>query len=132
MPRVPKQRFDHLSPEERAVVGAPDDFDWQGAIDLPARERPTTQFSVRVDRSTYDGLQTLARIRGTSFSEAVRDALDRYVRAGGRPSLSNVTVTFGDRMLVQVAGARAEVPTTRPDDPEARLVTADVGPVVTH
>lgn len=129
MPRVKKQRFDHLSIAEREVVGAPGDYDWEGGIDLPARARPTIQFSVRVDPITFEALQALSRTRGSTFSDTVRDALDRFVRSGGRPALSNVQVTFGKdhKMLVQVAGGRAEVPTSRRlVDPEDRSFLGDV------
>ena len=115
MPRVRKQRFDHLSFAEKEVVGNPDNYAWGAAIELPARSRPTVQFSVRVDGATYEALQALSKGRGTSFSDTVREALDRFVRNGGRPALSNVLVTYGkvDRMLVHVPGGRAEVPTSR-------------------
>lgn len=123
MPRVKKQVFDHLTSGEREVIGTPEDYDWEGAIHLPARPRPTVQFSVRVDPITFEALQVLAKSRGSTFSDTVRDALDRFVRNGGRPALSNVQVTFGKdhKMLVQVAGGRAEVPTSRRlVDPEDR------------
>lgn len=123
MARVKRQTFDHLTDAERSVVGSPADYEWDTAIELPARGRPTVQFSVRVDPVTFEALQALAKSRGASFSDTVRDALDRFVRNGGRPALANVQVTFGKdhKMLVQVAGGRAELPTSRRRvDPEDR------------
>lgn len=116
MPRPKKQTFEHLSPRERAAVGGPDDYDWDAAGVLPARERPAvTQFSLRVDRVLYDDLQTLAKERGVTLSDVAREALERFARAGGRPAITNVQVSFprDAGLLVQVAGSRAELSSNR-------------------
>jgi hypothetical protein len=116
MPRQKRQAFDHLSPRERAVVGDSDDYAWDAAVSLPARERPAvTQFSLRVDRVLHDGLQALAKERGVTLSDVAREALERFVRAGGRPAITNVQVSFprDAGLLVQVAGSRAELSSSR-------------------
>ena len=134
MPRTRKQSFDHLSAAERQVVGEPADYAWEDAINLPARARPTTvQFSLRVDRDVFESLQKLSRERQETFSDVVREAIDRYVRAGGRPALSNIQVTFRSDlgMLVQVEGGRAEMSSSRrlvdPDERTISLTPAHTG-----
>jgi hypothetical protein len=130
MPRSKKQVLDELSPRERTVVGDADAYDWDAATRLPARERPAvTQFSLRVDKALFEDLQTLARERGVTLSDVAREALERFVRAGGRPAITNVQVSFpsDSGLLVQVAGTRAELsPSRRAASPDER-VTAVVG-----
>lgn len=47
-------RFDHLSPEERAVVGDLLDYDWEHPIEAPApRREARSQFSMRIDPKLY-------------------------------------------------------------------------------
>lgn len=125
MPRPKKQQLDELSPRERAVVGDSDAYDWDGAISLPARERPAvTQFSLRVERGLFDDLQSLARERGVTLSDVAREALERFVRAGGRPAITNVQVSFpkDSGLLVQVVGTRAELsPSRRSASPDERV-----------
>lgn len=132
-----RQAFRRLSPRERAVVGSPRDYDWDHATTLPARTRPESmQFSIRVERDLYGGLQEIARREEATFSDIVRFALRNFVEKGGASSgLSNVVVTFGRvPMLIQVRGQQAEVPANRrtplideriPADPmEAPVTTA--------
>jgi antitoxin component of RelBE/YafQ-DinJ toxin-antitoxin module len=116
MPKTTKQTFDHLSPEERAVVGAPDDYDWAGATSIAQSARPSvTQFSLRVDRALLRQLQAIAHARGMTVSEVARESLERYVRAGGRPAIANIQVSFkpDSGLLVQVKGGRAELAANR-------------------
>ncbi|MEO8570854.1 MAG: ribbon-helix-helix protein, CopG family [Chloroflexota bacterium] len=111
-----KQSFDQLSGAEREVVGNPADYEWNDAIDLPARSRPeSVQFSLRVERETYEGLQAIARERHVTFSDVARDAIARYVRSGGKLALTNVQISFrkDQGMLVQIAGGRAEMTSSR-------------------
>jgi hypothetical protein len=108
--------FERLSPREHAVIGSREDYEWDDPTTLPARERPdTTQFSIRVERDLYEGLQEIARRQGVTFSDAVRFALRNFVRKGGvTTGLSNFVVTFGRvPLLLQVPGQRAEVPANR-------------------
>jgi len=131
MPKKINREFAVLSSTERVVVGTSDDYAWEKAIELPARPRTASvQFSIRVDREVVDALQRLSRERSGTFSETVREALERFVKSGGRPALSNVQVTFGRdyQMLVQVAGGRAEVPTNRRSrDPNERSSLRETG-----
>ena len=124
VPSAKKQTFDQLSDAERAVVGRPDDYDWENAEQLPARARPSTvQFSLRIDRQVFEAVQRMSAERGSTFSESVREAIERYVRSGGRPAFSNVQVTFSPehQLIVQVAGAKAEPPSNRRSyDPDER------------
>jgi hypothetical protein len=135
VPKTRKQKFDHLSPAESQVVGVPDDYDWDHAIDLPARPRSdSVQFSVRVDREAFVCLHAISRERNTTFSDTVREAIARYVRTGGKLALTNVQVSFrrDQGMLVQVPGRRAEVPTSRRQvGPNERAELAGVDPVRT-
>lgn len=110
-----EQSFGRLSARERAVVGSPGDYDWDKSVKLPARAVPdAAQFSLRVERELYLGLQELARREDATFSDVVRHALRSFVRSGGVTGLSNVVVTFGNTpLLLQVQGQRAEVPTNR-------------------
>jgi hypothetical protein len=112
MPRSKKQELGHLSAREREVVGTPEEYDWDDAVQLPSRSRPAvTQFSLRVDQTLFDELQALARERGVTLSDVAREGLELYVRAGGRPALTNVQVSFRSDagLLVQVPGGRAEL-----------------------
>ncbi len=116
MPETRKQTFDHLSPDERAVVGAPDDYDWAGATSVAGSARPSgTQFSLRVDRALLRQLQAIAQERGLTVSEVARESLERYVATGGRPAVANIQVSFkpDSGMLVQVEGGRAELAANR-------------------
>ena len=49
------RNFDHLSDEERAVVGDPADYDWGNRVEVRPAPRPTgrTQFSMRVGETLY-------------------------------------------------------------------------------
>jgi hypothetical protein len=87
---------------------------WDEAVKEPARARPeSVQFSVRVERDLLEGLQEIARRQEMSFSDSVRLALRSYLRNGGSLGLSNVVVTYGARLFLQVPGQRAEVPANR-------------------
>jgi hypothetical protein len=50
-----------------------------------------------------------------TVSEVARESLERYVRAGGRPSVANIQVSFKPDagLLVQVEGGRAELAANR-------------------
>jgi ribbon-helix-helix CopG family protein len=111
-----KAAFEQLSPRERAAIGSRQDYEWDDPTTLPARDRPESmQFSIRVDRELYEGLQEIARRQDVNFSDAVRFALRNFVRKGGVTSgLSNVVVTFGRvPLLLQIPGQRAGVPSNR-------------------
>lgn len=89
MPRTNRQTFDHLSSRERAVVGDPDDYDWEAAISLPARERPAvTHPSV--------GIRTVAPSRSRrasvepKLSKPPFDDDDRLVERGNALGLDPV------------------------------------------
>lgn len=130
MPRKPKQAFDHLSQVERDIVGSPDDYDWEEALDLPARGPQTTQVSVRIERTLLARLQMLARQQAVTVSDVARDALLRYAAAGGPQVVSNLNVSFATdaALLVRVEGGEAEV------SPNRRTGTPDewtVAPVTT-
>ena len=95
MATEPRESFDHLSPQEREIVGDPADYDWESAIELPARRRrsETAQFSLRVERDIQDALARIAQEQGMSFSEAARDALRAYV--GRRPRTLFIELSAG-------------------------------------
>jgi hypothetical protein len=116
MPEIRKQTFDHLSPDERAVVGAPHDYDWAGATSTGATARPdVTQFALRVERALLGGLRRIARANGMTVSEAARESLELYVQMGGRPAAANTQVSFRPDagLLLQVEGGRAELAANR-------------------
>lgn len=116
MPGARKQTFDHLSADERAVVGVAEDYDWAGATTVAGSPRPSfTQFSLRVDRELLGQLQAIAHSRGVTVSDVARESLERYVRAGGRPAVANIQVSFRPDagLLVQVEGGRAELAANR-------------------
>jgi hypothetical protein len=115
MSKVKRQSFEGLSPEERAVVGSPEDYAWNEALDLPARPRlsDSVQFSIRIDRSDMSALQKIAASRETSFSETVRDALRRYVAAGGAPALTNIQVSIGAFGILRTQGRPAQLQPNR-------------------
>jgi hypothetical protein len=121
-----------LSPREREVVGEPEDYEWDETVELPARIRSDmTQFSLRVERALLEGLQALAREQATSLSEIARDALDAYLVTGGRPTISNIQVSFAldAGVLVQVeGGATAQVsPNQRSGSPDKWETLASAG-----
>jgi len=116
MPEIKKQTFESLSPEERAVVGAPDDYDWAGATAVGVSARPdATQFSLRVDRTLLGELRRIAQANGVTVSEAARESLEQYVLTGGRPGAANIQISFRPDagLLVQVEGGRAELAANR-------------------
>lgn len=128
----PESRFPKLSARERAAVGTPGDYAWDEAVKEPARIRPeTVQFSVRVDRDLFEGLQDVATRQDATFSDVVRFAIRNFVRNGGRSGLSNVVVTYGGgSLLVQLPGQRAEVPANRRFvGPDERIPSAGAQPV---
>jgi hypothetical protein len=116
MPEITKQAFENLSPDERAVVGEPDDYDWAAATTVRASVRPeATQFSLRVDRALLDDLRRIAQTNGKTVSEAARESLEQYVLTGGRPAVANIQVSFRPDagLLLQVEGGRAELTANR-------------------
>lgn len=120
MAGVKRQDFSKLSAAERKIVGDPEDYDWEHPTRLAAKVRPSTvQFSLRVEVSLLERLQDLAAACSSTVSEVARDALDRYVESGGRPSISNVLVSFprDAGMLLQVHGGQAVVSPNRIDAP---------------
>ena len=130
--------FDNLSSTERAVVGSGNDYDWEAAVDLPARERPEMrQVSLRLDGELYDSVLRLAEEQRLSFSDVARSAL-RTLVGGGETSVTwNPVITYGfSRLLVSVPGHVPEMPASRrhqqPDErtppaPEAPLSTVASG-----
>lgn len=106
------EAFDHLSAEERAVVGDPDEY--QNAARLPARSvrTETAQFSLRLPRTEFIALQELAARKGVSFSEVAREALSRYVQSGGAPGLTSITIARSAGFLL-AQGSQASLPSNR-------------------
>jgi len=123
MPRAKRQSFDHLSKEERAVVGNPEDYAWESAIDLPARPRQSdsVQFSLRLERADMNALHTIAASRGASFSETVRDAIRRYVAAGGASGLTNIQISVGSVGILRSEGRPAQLQPNRADPETAEM-----------
>lgn len=116
--RDPKQvdrRFDRLSANERAVVGSPGDYDWDGATTSPARPRPDmTQFSLRLERELYDALQVAADRENLRVSDIARAALRSFLYGGSTTARPDLVVSSGNiRMMVQVKGQSAQFPATR-------------------
>lgn len=131
MPRAKRQSFDHLSKEERAVVGNPEDYAWESALDLPARPRQSdsVQFSLRLERADMNALHTIAASRGDSFSETVRDAIRRYVAAGGASGLTNIQISVGSLgRLLRSEGRSAQLQPNRAE-PETAEMRLDERPV---
>ena len=132
MPEIRKQTFNHLSPDERAVVGAPDDYDWAGATSAGATARPdVTQFSLRVERALLGDLRRIAQANGMTVSEAARESLELYVQMGGRPAAANIQVSFRPDagLLVQVEGGRAELTANRRTaSVDERVPVGELGP----
>jgi len=119
MGKARRQSFDALSSDERAVVGDEDDYDWDHALERAPRVRPeTVQFSLRVERDLLAQLQRLARQNDKTVSDVAREAMDRYVQAGGRPGVSNLHVSLGPnaRFMVQGATARPQFGASPGDD----------------
>jgi hypothetical protein len=89
------------------------------------------QFSVRVERDLFEGLQAMAEGQQATFSDVVRFALRNFVSRGGAVrGISNVYITTGPTrgpMSVEVPGQRAELAASRrivsPDERVRRLVT---------
>lgn len=116
-----EERFDHLTPEEKAVVGDPQDYDWDHPIDAPApRRERRSQFSMRIDPGLYAEIATIADGRGAAFTDVVREALEIYVGrrqpAVGRAafSVARATVFVSEDMQPwgsATRGADAEVVT---------------------
>ncbi len=121
-------RFDHLSPEERAVVGDPQDYDWEHPIEAPApRREARSQFSMRIDPKLYSEIATIAEGRGAAFTDVVREALEIHVGrrrpAVGRSAFSVARATVFVTEDMQPWGSA-----TRGSDAE---VTMGVEPVFT-
>ncbi len=119
MATEPRQSFDHLSPQEREVVGEPADYDWDNAIELPARRRKseTAQFSLRVDRDIQDAMARLAQERGMTFSEAARDALRAYVGRRPRTLFLELSAGTGSASVVRSRFVRVRANRLAPGAP---------------
>jgi predicted DNA-binding protein len=104
--------FDGLSPAERAVVGSPEDYGELVRGRAGVRSE-SAQFSVRIERSEMEALQLIARRRGITFSQAVREAIDRYVGAGGYPGITNLQFSGDALRVIRLEGA--ELPRLQPN-----------------
>ncbi len=72
--------FDHLSAQERAVVGDPEDYAWDDPQQVsPAAPQGRSQFSLRIDPVLYAELAGVAGSRGVSFSDVIREALETFL-----------------------------------------------------
>ena len=117
------RNFDHLSDEERAVVGDPSDYDWDGATRLPAAPRPTgkAQFSMRVDPKLYAQIYDLALARGVNFSDLVREALTAFVARGSTESGAMVSIGDQARVVLTAKTFSLESRTKGPDAVRAEI-----------
>lgn len=111
-----KGTFDHLSAEERAVVGDPEDYDWDLPISAPPARRDRSQFSMRVEPKLYGELVDVAQTRGVRFSEVVREALEQYV---GRRQPVTATAAYSVGFGYAIIGPEKASPwtSTRGTDP---------------
>lgn len=89
--------FPAMSPDERARYGEPEEWRTEGYVGPRNRSSDTAQFSLRLPRSEFRALRSLAERREVSFSDVVRDALARYLADAGRPRLTNVTIRISSR-----------------------------------
>ena len=123
MSKAKRQSFDHLSQDERRAIGNPDDYDWENALDLPARARrsETAQFSLRISRTDMGAVQAIAARHGIKFSEAVRDAIRRYIASGGSPALTNIQVSVGSIGILRSEGRTAQLQPNRAEPGTADL-----------
>lgn len=118
--------FDRLSPDERTIVGDPEDYDWEHPVEPPPAERPQgrSQFSMRIDPLLYGELAIAAQSRSMTFSEVVREALERYV--GRAPFVpGHGMISFGNATVVMSGTIRLGVLTR---GPSAVITGADVAP----
>jgi hypothetical protein len=120
--------FDRLSPEEREVVGDPEDYDWAHPIVPPPAARERTQFSMRVEAALYAELLNSAQARGLRFSDVVREALEAYI-GRGRKSVTGTAPAYSisGASIIVSSDPGGWSPTTRGVDPE-RLETKQVPP----
>jgi hypothetical protein len=78
-----KRERSDLLPDEREVVGMPGDLVTETRV--PARPRASSvMVTLRVDRPTFDELGHIAKERGDTFSNTVRDALRNFLRSQPR------------------------------------------------
>jgi predicted HicB family RNase H-like nuclease len=92
--RAKRQTFDHLTAVEKATVGTPSEYEWDQAVRAaPKRRTHSTQFSLRLEKTLSEALETIARERDLSFSEVVRDAISYYL---GGPTGSPVETKIYD------------------------------------
>lgn len=111
--------FDHLSPEERAVVGDPGDYDWDDQVQ-PGPPQPRggrTQFSMRLDQVLYDRIAAIASARGVSFSDIVREALLQTANGVG-PARPAQMLSFGGAGRIMTTEHLSIARTVGPDVPE--------------
>ncbi|MFV2063591.1 MAG: ribbon-helix-helix protein, CopG family [Chloroflexota bacterium] len=93
--------FDHLSPEEREVVGDPSDWAWEEPeTAAPARRARMTQFSLRLNQRWYDALQALAQEREVSFSDIAREAIESYLGQRDKGATPGIAVSTADVRVV--------------------------------
>ncbi|CAN5543399.1 hypothetical protein BH20CHL6_BH20CHL6_15910 [soil metagenome] len=98
--------FDHLSAEERAVVGDPEDYAW----DVPVEAPPTllharSQFSMRIDPVMYAELARIAESRGVSFSDVIREALETFL-GRRQPNAGSAAHSIGEVKVIVSKDAR--------------------------
>lgn len=111
------ESFEHLTPEERAVVGDPEDYDWDSPIAPPPARRDRSHFSVRVDPTLYAELATTAERHGVRFSDVVREALETYV-GRRQPLVGNAVYSISGASVIVSEARGAWGTPTRGFDPE--------------
>lgn len=118
---VEKESFDHLSAAERAVVGDPEDYDWEHPIEAsPARRKArSAQFSIRADQRVIDALSRVADEQGVSFSDVVREALEGYLE--GETATTHLTAVYSvaNAKVILHGSRRATWSPTRGTDPQS-------------
>lgn len=124
--------FDHLSAEERAVVGDPEDYAWDDPQQVRPAVRPArSHFSLRIDPVLYAELAGVAGARGVSFSDVIREALETFL--GRRQAAAgSAAYSIGDVRFIISEDARAwgGAPTRGTDaavESETRLLTGATG-----
>lgn len=107
------RNFDHLSQQERDIVGDPGDYDWEHPITPPPAVRARNQFSMRLDPSLYQQVAELAQARGMNFSDVVREAIIRAV--GSTYSTPGQTLSVGGARIILRTDTETTVRTEGPD-----------------
>src|SRR5438093_2958 len=87
--------FSKLSKDEQLHYGPAEEWDIRGFVGPKVKAGERAQFSLRVPLGEYEALRNLARSQGVTFSDVVREAIDRYVNA--QPRLTNVVLRISTK-----------------------------------